>query len=276
MKKIAFISDFYRDEILGGGESNDKNLIDFYGSFAEVSCFKSENVSKENLADSDFVIVSNFVLLRQETKNYLMKEKKYIIYEHDHKYVRTRDPSKYVNFIAPETDIINRDFYSSAYVVVVLSKICKEVLLKNIPECKVHNIGCSLWSEETLKKIEELSHNKKKGFCIMKSSNPTKNYFNTIQFCKSRNIDPTHIHSNTHHEFLEKLSKHKTFVFLPTVLETFSRVCVESKMLGLSTLTNRTNIGFFSEDFSNLKGIELINKIKEQQSKAYSFFRGLL
>ena len=147
-----------------------------------------------------------------------MNNKKYIIYEHDHKYVKTRDPSKYVNFNIPESDIINRDFYVNADVVVVLSQVCKEVLTKNIPECKVHSIGCSLWSDEKLDLIEKLSSNRKHGFCIMKSNNPTKNYYNTIKFCKERDLEPTHIQSSSHDKFLEMLSKHKTLLFPTTLL----------------------------------------------------------
>lgn len=276
MNKIGFISDFYRHQLLGGGESNDDNLIQFLKPKSSLFTYKSGEVTVSDLQDKDFVIVSNFVLLGEEVKSYLASEKKYIIYEHDHKYVKTRDPSKYVNFLAPKSDIINRDFYTRASKVVVLSKICKEVLQRNIPECDVHSIGCSLWAEENLNKIQELSSNRGKGFCIMKSSNPTKNYYKTIEFCMEKKIEPTHIQSSSYHEFLNMMSKHNTFVFLPTVLETFSRVCAEAKMLGLSTLTNQLSVGFFSEDYSNLRGVELIDKIREQQSSAYTFFEGLL
>jgi len=137
MNKIGFISDFYRHQLLGGGESNDDNLIQFLKPKSSLFTYKSGEVTVSDLQDKDFVIVSNFVLLSEEVKSYLASEKKYIIYEHDHKYVKTRDPSKYVNFLAPKSDIINRDFYTRASKVVVLSKICKEVLQRNIPECDV-------------------------------------------------------------------------------------------------------------------------------------------
>ena len=172
--------------------------------------------------------------------------------------------------------IVNRDFYAKASTVVVLSQICKDVLLKNIPECNVHSIGCSLWSEEALDKIEELSENRKYGFCIMKSDNPTKNFLKTVEFCKEKKIDPIHLRSDSHHKFLEMMSKYRTLVFLPTVLETYSRLCAEAKMLGLSLLTNRVNIGFFSEDYSDLKGKPLIETIRQKQQEAYKFFEGCL
>jgi hypothetical protein len=276
MSDVVFISDFYRNQILGGAESNDDNLISYLRTICSVECFKSTEVRISDLVAAKNIIVSNFVLLPEEVKDYMIANKKYIIYEHDHKYVKTRDPSKYVNFLAPKGDLINVAFYTNADCVVVLSQICKDVLLKNIPETNVHSIGCSLWSIEKLNYIASLIENPKKGFCIMKSDNPTKNYINTIKFCEEKGIEPSHISNTSHAEFLSVMSRHRTLIFLPTVLETFSRICVEAKMIGLSTLTNKTNIGFYSEPYSSMRGLDLIFKIKEKQDEAYSFFASLL
>jgi hypothetical protein len=276
MKKLGFISDFYRNQIVGGAESNDENLISNLRTYADVKCFKSNDVTIANLEDLDTIIVSNFVLLSENIKNFLINNKKYIIYEHDHKYVKTRDPSKFINFDIPKDQLINVRFYEKAECVVVLSEICKNVMASNIPDTNIHSIGCSLWSDKKLAYIASMSDNRKFGFCIMKSNNPTKNYINTVRFCQAKNIEPTHISSTSHTEFLKMMSEHRTFIFLPTVLETFSRVCVEAKMLGLSTLTNKTNIGFYSEDYSNLMKLDLIYKIQEKQTEAYKFFKEIL
>ena len=263
MRKIGFISDFYRNQIVGGAESNDENLIINLRSNNKVKCLKSADTKIADVEDLDSIIVSNFVFLSNDVKQYLIHNKKYIIYEHDHKYVKTRDPSKFINFEVPKEQLINVQFYEKAECVVVLSQICKEVLSMNIPNANVHSIGCSLWSDKKLAYIASMSENKKFGFCIMKSNNPTKNYINTIRFCEGKKIEPTHISSNSHTEFIKMMSSHRTFIFLPTVLETFSRVCVEAKMLGLSTLTNKRNIGFYSEEYSNLMKLDLIYKIQE-------------
>ena len=134
MKKVLFIADFYRQELLGGAESNDANLIKYLSTRCDLVCCKSRSLTKEDIKNAD--------------------SKSYIIYELDHKYVKTRDPSVFINSVAPRNMIINEDFYIKAKAVVVLSKICKEILEKNIPEASVHNIGCSLWSKETFDYIE--------------------------------------------------------------------------------------------------------------------------
>ena len=145
-QKIAFIADFYANEILGGGENNDANLITHLDNNPPVFCSKANQVQITDLEDKDKVIVGNFVLLQPDIKRYLMATKEYIIYEHDHKYVSTRDPSKFPKFIIPAGHIVHADFYKAAAAVVVLSKICKEVLQNTIPGVNTISIGCSLWS----------------------------------------------------------------------------------------------------------------------------------
>ena len=44
MRKIGFISDFFKDDLLGGGEINDSNLINHLESSCDVNKFHSRNV----------------------------------------------------------------------------------------------------------------------------------------------------------------------------------------------------------------------------------------
>ena len=47
-------------------------------------------------------------------------------------------------------------------------------------------------------------------------------------------------------------------------------------MLGLSNLTNKTNIGFYSESYSSLIGTDLIDVIEQKNSNALDYFGDLL
>ena len=107
-QKIAFIADFYANEILGGGENNDANLITHLDNNHQVFCYKSNQVQITDLEDKDKVIVGNFVLLQPDIKRYLMATKEYIIYEHDHKYVSTRDPSKFPKLFDATGNMISK------------------------------------------------------------------------------------------------------------------------------------------------------------------------
>ena len=68
------------------------------------------------------------------------------------------------------------------------------------------------------------------------------------------------------------MSQYKRLLFIPTVLETFSRLCAEAKMLNLDVMTKKNMIGFFSEESSNLKGDELIDCMKQKNLEALKFF----
>ena len=274
MRKVGFISDFFKDDLLGGGEINDNNLINHLKLSTEVSKFHSRTVKIEDLNDLDSIIVANFTMLHPDVVEFLINEKEYIIYEHDHKYVDTRDPSKFKDFKIPKSRIINRTFYENSVCTVVLSKICAEVMAKNLPKTLVYNIGCSLWSDQTFDLLSKINKNEKsKGICIMKNLNPTKNYFNTLQYCKRKDLQFGEIQPAEQKEFLEQMSKYKKLLFIPTVLETFSRLCAEAKMLNLDVMTNKNMIGFFSEEYSKLKGDELIDCMKEKNKKALELFR---
>ena len=277
MKNIGFIADLYQDELPGGGESNDDNLINFLSKENDVHCFKSNSVTIEKLDPMDCVIVGNFVLLPEQIKYYLISKKKYIIYEHDHKYVSTRDPSEFKDFVIPVENIINKQFYEASHCTVVLSEVCKSILEKTLPNVNVKNIGCSLWSEEKFKLLEELTKTEKNNkTCIMLSDNPTKNYYTAVNYCSSNNIPFDVLETQDHEKFLRSLSPYDTLVFIPKVLETFSRLCVEAKMLNLKVITKRNLIGFYSEDCSNLSGLELIQEMKNRNVQALQLFKDLV
>jgi len=277
MKKIVFIADFYSEELPGGGESNDLNLIKFLGGNNDVHCYKSKDISVNILNSADSVIVSNFVMLSGNIKDYLINNKKYIIYEHDHKYVSTRDPSEFFNFEIPEQNIINKRFYESSYCTVVLSKVCKEVLKNTLPDVRVENIGCSLWSEEKFTLLEELSTIDKNGkTCIMASDNPTKNYHTAVTYCMRKDIQFEPIANKDQEEFLKTMATYSTLVFVPKVLETFSRLCAEAKMMNLKVMTNKKLIGFYSEECVNLSGLELIEELRKRNKSALKLFEELL
>jgi len=277
MKNIGFIADFYFDELSNGAESNDHNLINFLAIHNDVHCFRSSSVTEAKLEPMDCVIISNFTHLSYKLRQYLIENKKYIIYEHDHKYVRTRDPAEFKDFNIPPEKIINKNFYEKAHCVVVLSQICKNIIQKNMKNVNVKNIGCSLWSDEKFELLHQLSGSDKNGkVCLMKSENPTKNYYTAVAYCNKNNIEYETLSEQGHDDFLKSLSKYDTLVFIPRVLETFSRLCAEAKMLNLKILTNKKLIGFFSEDCSSLDGIELIEELKKRNKNALNLFEELL
>ena len=277
MKKVLFIADMFAEHLIGGAELNDDVL---YNHLCEngfdVRKIASSNVTDDVIINNDLFIVGNFVALPENLKEVLML-KKYIIYEHDHKYVSNRNPGAFENFNIPSQYIINRDFYAKAHKVIVLSKVCKEVMEKNLQIDNVVSIGCSLWSDEKLELIESLQKTEKNNkFCIINSNNPIKGTAQAIKYCEDNNIDYDLIGPLPEKELLETMAKYKGFVFFPQVLETLSRIVVEAKMLNCGVLTTPQLIGAASEEWFSSSGTKLIETIRNKKLESFSIFESAL
>lgn len=265
MSKYCLIADYFSSDILGGGElSNEELTRMLIKEGFDVSQKRTTEVTKEWLdenKDNNFII-GNFLGLSEDIRKYL-KLFNYVIIEHDHKYLTTRDPSKFDSFKAPESAIINKDFYRNALAVFCQSKLHTDIVKKNLRLDNIINLGGNLWSDETLDLLEKLNNNDKiYDNCIIKSKNPIKGQEQAREYCNKNDIYYDLIEEQDNHKFLNKLSFYKKLFFFPQTTETFSRVCVEARMLNVSVVL-KGNVGAFSEDYiKNNKGLELIKIIR--------------
>ena len=106
----------------------------------------------------------------------------------------------------------------------------------------------------------------------MDSNNPIKRRLDCINYCKKNNIDYDLIKDADHKKFLEKLSNYSGIVFMTGHLETCCRVIVEAKMLGLKIITQRKLIGAYSEEWSSLNGVDLVEEIKSLSQNSVNIF----
>ena len=276
--KIAFLQDFFETEIIGGAEQNDAVLLDYLSSIEGLHVVPVHTYMVDHVAQCyDFFIVSNFVRLSPAAKQYITHLGNYLIYEHDHKYVQNRNPAAFSNFIAPKEKIINKKFYANARKVFVLSNMCKTVIENNLEIDNVHNIGCSLWSEQKLEILSGASNiSKIHKYGILNSTNPVKGTEEAAAFCARNSIEPFLVGSPDYAQFTSQLSACENFIFMPQVLETFSRVCAEAKMLNCKVTTMPKMIGFFSEEYSSLSGEQLMDRIRLQMDSALVEFRNTI
>lgn len=269
MNKIIYISDFFYPEVLGGGELNDHELVFLLQERGfNVTTFKSNNVSVKNLEKNkkSFYIVSNFIMLSQQCKEYLQENCNYVIYEHDHKYLKTRNPALYNEFKAPASEIVNGTFYSLAKKVFCQSSFHKRIIEKNLGLKNIINLSGNLWSLHTLKVLRLLNKSDKTDkTSILDSPIDHKNTTTAESYCKLKNIGYEKIKSNDYHDFLKCLSRNGKFLFIPKTPETLSRIVVEAKMMGIKVITNR-NVGASYEDWFHLSGSDLIDKMVEKRS----------
>jgi len=274
-----FLSDLYSDQINGGAENNDAVLIQHLrDKGVELECRSTKDITPDEINAFNCIILSNFILLSEQAKAHLTNNCRYVIYEHDHKYINTRDPSKFVDFKAPPAQLINADLYANAAQVVVLSKICKSVVEKNLGINNVHSIGTSLWSTKKFKFIKQLikGATKTKDLAVLNSPNPTKGTKPAVEFCKTNGMSPDLISSPDQYEFLQILSEYRTLLFIPQVLETFCRLVAEAKMLNCNIQTKKNLIGLMSEPYSDQSGLELLETLEKKVKEALDHFYELV
>ena len=267
--KFVFIADFFVDQVLGGGEINNEEFINILKEKGhEIHAVNSPLATLELLdkyKDYNF-IVANFVRLSEEAKRYLL-DKKYVIYEHDHKYLTTRNPSDFKNYLAPKEAIINYDFYKSAISVFCQTSFHKNIVEKNLNLDNIASLGGNLWSTEYLDLLEEMSKVEKTDTCaIINSPVPHKNTSEAILYCNTMNMDYNLIDFENPIGFLKALGLCKTLVFFPKTPETLSRVVVEARMMGMGTKTTQ-NIGALHETWFSEKGSDLIGLMRNKREE---------
>ena len=268
--KIAFLADFFvEDGINGGGELNNEELIKLLiNKGNDVKKYHTRGLTIQKLPDKETkLIVANFVALAEQVKDYIKENYSYIIYEHDHKYLKTRDPSFFKNYKAPEDQLINQQFYKNAKAIICQSKLHMRVVERNLCLDNIVSVSGNLWSDELLGYLEQIStpQEKKSDVCsIMYSNIANKNIEDSILYCKVNGLKSEKIMPCSHKEFLTRLNKNKTLVFFPKTLETLSRIVVEARMLNCRVITNK-KIGATSEEWFELKGKPLIDKMREKR-----------
>ena len=267
---FIFIADFFSDQILGGGElNNDEVVLELIRRGHKVAKINSHIMTPKIIHDNKDAkfIVANFVNLPSESRDALINTCSYVIYEHDHKYLKTRDPANYPDYKAPESDIINVEFYRSAKKVLCQSSFHQSIIEKNTGLNNVENLSGNLWSDSSLQIMEQIATKDKRDICsIMNSTIPHKNTRGAIQFCEVKNLKFELISSKNYWEFLESIGNNKRFVFFPKTPETLSRVAVEARMMNMSVILN-DKIGASHEPWFKLKGVELVEEVRKMKAR---------
>ena len=274
--KIFLVADFFYRDFTGGAELNDFSLVErFRNRGFEVEEMYCRDLSVDFLKkykDNKF-IVANFVSLGLKSVDYMINNIDYVIYEHDHKYLKKRNPIFYKDFHAPEKELVNIEFFKAAKSVICLTQLAKDVIILNTGLTNVTKIGGSVWRDQDLDYIltlQEVEKNDK--YAVMNSDNPIKKRQQIIQYCEKNNIPYDLIGDSDHFRFLEKLSKYKGLIFMTGHLETCCRLLVEAKMLNCKIKYQPKLIGAASEPWFSLDGPALVEKIRNVSEGSVDIF----
>ena len=267
MKNILYIADYFLKDGIGGAELADSVIIEALNKSYDVVCKNSNEVTTKDIEyHGDFlIIVSNFNFLPKEIISSICS-KRYFIIEHDHKFIKERDPSRFENDVVPTSSLKNFKFYRKAEYVFCQSKRHAECLKNNLFLSNVCNFGMSFWSEEQLQLIRNNVNSKKEiQNAVMSFLNEKKGTNRSIGYCIKNKINYKILSINLEFDkFINIFSKVERFIFLPTLIESFSRLAIEARMLNVSLVTNK-NLGCLSEPwFKKYKGEELINFVENK------------
>jgi hypothetical protein len=286
---VVFVADsFYEQGIHGGAEVCNKNLIELLESkynweFIKInSSFVDFAFIEQN--KTKIFVIANFMLLDRKVINFLssQKEIKYIVYEHDHKYVSTNDPSKFAEMLIPPEYVINREFYENALCVFVQSKLHGQIIEKNLLLTNIINLSGNVWSPKQIEllkqKRDKISTIQKKRnlYSILQSNNRNKGMYKSIKACEKNGWDYELIPPADYEQFLTQLLYIDKLLFTPEWVETFSRVCVEAKILDCTVITNKL-VGCFSEQWvTNNTGQQLLEEVEKCSDRIADMFNEVL
>ena len=293
MSNLIFVSDFFIGEVRRGAEVCNEALLHYLDHPDTIESHKLNHIDS-----TKFYIITNFANLPEIAKTQLIKYKNYLIYEHDHKYIVTRNPFRLPTGqenptgVVPKYDLINVDFYNNAKVVICQTKWHEQQLNKNL-DCITTNIHGSFYLPEDLDIIEGIAMDTVKRIdkyaifndadiiymsdgSVFSNGSNIKNKRENLEYCINNKLPYIFIpRINNKRNFWETMVRFKHFVFFPDVPETCSRLIIEAKMLGIDVVTNR-NSGAFWEEWFKLNGYELIaefrNKIIPEAVRKFKYY----
>lgn len=270
------LADFLREDMpngLGGAELALEALIELIRDGNKLFVKRCSQTDPEFIKNfNGEIIVSNRMQLSEACKQELY-QKKYLLYENDFFYLRSRNAGEYENLKAPEDQIINREIYEKAERVICQS-FCQSFALKqNLGIDAVCTKG-NPWTQKSLDFYRTLQDVPKEyPYGIMSHPYETKGTASAIKLCEDNDWPYTLIPPMAHKEFVTELAKCQIFVFTPKIFETFSRVCQEARFVNTDILVNQ-RVAFNEEDYSRLKGLEAIDRAERNNQKIKKFFLG--
>lgn len=263
MRKIL-VSDFtVKEAPHGGSEWVNQVIVDKFGLEFQYS-------SQLTAWDLDaFYIISNVSLMRPDLVREIPKLN-YIIIENDYKICASRHPWRYPNSIVPLTERTNYDLYENAKAVFVQTTDHMNIFKANQVKGNFINFGSSIWSDsdlETLKMFLDRKPIKNGKYAVYYTNNWIKNSEGAIKYCRDNNLPIELVENqNDRNLFLDKLSNCSSLVFFPIARETFCRLVVEAKCMGVDVITSK-NYGASLENWFDMKGDDLIKFLRIKTNK---------
>ncbi len=291
---ILFAADQFASDYSGGAELNDSALIELLMKWQPVRTIRCRELTPKLIDrfltnQSDQILLGNFSQLSHLSIQALLNYPgRYSIIEHDHHYLKSRNPCLYKNGIAPRNEREFLGFYSNAAVVFCQTALHKQCLVKNKIDAHLVSLGCNFWPKSIIKMLHYLRHSRDSSsqntsYAVVNSRASIKNTQGAIEYCQHMSFNTRILPSMPQPLFLKALSECKGLVFVPTWIESCSRLVVEASLLGLEIHAN-ARIGILQEPWflkyydkeSSVWNLKLFQGLWHQQVEAFALIRKCL
>ena len=256
---IGFVSKSNPYENSGGAEQNSLGLFEHLKRKGDcnIDFISTHEASHNDIITHDAFILEDFWGLSEDFLNSLYGEK-YLIFENSYGFAS----DKFLGFSKRENPLIEEDplhidLYKNAKAVLLQSWYQQTIFEVNLPD--LNTLVCldgNFWTQSAILTLDQYSSLRNWGediyenfdsrYIIIDGKNDlhrkVKGVEDSIKLCEERELEYEVVSFNSYEEYLKTLAGAYGLVFTPTVPETFSRVYIEAKYLGLDLITN-DNLG---------------------------------
>lgn len=273
MPSTVYVADHDITTHVGGAEKVDYNIY----SALNIPFITAHAVNMIGVSKDIMYVISNATMLTPHIRAQLIKNKNYIIVEHDYKIHPTRQPHRYPSNIFPPDERTNLDFYKNAQIVFLQSKDHLDCFKANGVEGNLYSLSTSIWDEQELETLYRFStiHKSDYRYCVLANNTPDKGVDIAIAFCKQNNLDYVRMPELSLLAFYKELSKYSTLVYFPRVKESFCRLVVEARCLQMNVITTN-NYGATKEEWFSRSGRDLIEFLRVRTKENLKLIKSYL
>ena len=267
------VADLFLENYTGGAELTTDAILK--GSNQNVQKILSRDLTIEtiNQNENEKWIFGNMTQVKPELLiPFFSRQLDYHMIEYDYKCCVHRVPEMHKNMTGvccnktTLGDLISAFFYNSKSLW-FMSQGQKDWYEKTFQVLKKHKrsyVLSSIFDEETINVISSLDCNSKNNvYLIQKHGHPLKGTEQAIQYAKENNLEYETFSQIPYYQLLEKFSKSRGLIFLPTEFDTCPRVTIEAKMLGCDVITNE-NVQHRDEEWFNKDSSSIVSHMRER------------
>jgi len=245
--RVVFVSDLFEHEYFGGAEATLAAIMSScpYAYFKLHARDITEQIIKNNI--NKIFVFGNFSTINPQLLPVISKFLKYVVCEFDYKFCLYRLPQLHIEKTG-KCDCATQDigrlissFFSNAKQLWFMSEKQRQVYLDNFPQLSRNSdVLSSVFDQKTLDKIKLLRENTKSDtWIVLGSQSWVKGFENAKQYCEKNDIKYEVVWNLPYDQLLEKLSKSKGIVYLPSGPDTCPRFCIEGKLLNCELVLNK-------------------------------------